>query len=38
MPRSCVHGAQEGELYLGLLSTTSKTGPSTGVTNTSLFK
>ena len=33
-----VHGAQKGELYLGLLSTTSKTGPGTGVTNTSLFK
>ncbi len=33
-----VHGAQEGELYLGLLSTTSKTGPGTGVTNTSLFE
>ncbi len=32
-----VHGAQEGELYLGLLSTISKTGPGTGVTNTSLF-
>ena len=32
-----VHGAQQGELYLGLLSTTSKTGPGTGVTNTSLF-
>ncbi len=32
-----VHGAQKGELYLGLLSTTSKTGPGTGVTNTSLF-
>ena len=33
-----VHGAQKGQLYLGLLSTTSKTGPGTGVTNTSLFK
>jgi pilus assembly protein CpaB len=33
-----VHAAQKGELYLGLLSTTSKTGPGTGVTNTSLFK
>ncbi len=33
-----VHGAQEGELYLGLLSTTSKTGPGTGVTNTNLFQ
>ncbi len=32
-----VHGAQTGQLYLGLLSTTSKTGPSTGVTTTSLF-
>jgi pilus assembly protein CpaB len=33
-----VHGIQTGELYLGLLSTTSKTGPSQGVTTTSLFK
>ncbi len=33
-----VHGIQTGELYLGLLSTTSKTGPSAGVTNTSLFQ
>lgn len=33
-----VHGVQNGQLYLGLLSTTSKTGPSTGVSNTSLFK
>lgn len=33
-----VHGAQTGELYLGLLSTTSKTGPGAGVTNTTLFK
>ena len=32
-----VHGVQNGELYLGLLSTTSKTGPGVGVTNTSLF-
>jgi pilus assembly protein CpaB len=32
-----VHGVQQGELYLGLLSTTSKTGPGVGVTNTSLF-
>ena len=32
-----VHGAQKGELYLALLSTSSKTGPGMGVTNTSLF-
>ena len=33
-----VHGIQNGQLYLGLLSTTSKTGASTGVTTTSLFQ
>lgn len=33
-----VHSAQTGELYLGLLSTTSVTGPGAGVSNTSLFK
>ena len=33
-----VHGTQTGELYLGLLSTTSKTGPGAGVTTTTLFK
>jgi pilus assembly protein CpaB len=33
-----VHSAQQGELYFGLLSPTSKTGPGTGVTNTSLFQ
>lgn len=32
-----VHGAQTGELYLGLLSSTSKTGPGNGVTTTTLF-
>lgn len=33
-----IHAAQEGELYLGLLSTTSKTGPGAGVSNTNLFQ
>ncbi len=33
-----VHSAQQGELYFGLLSPTSKTGLGTGVTNTSLFQ
>jgi pilus assembly protein CpaB len=33
-----VHGVQNGQLYLGLLSTASKTGAGTGVTNTSLFQ
>ena len=33
-----VHANQQGELYFGLLSATSKTGPGTGVTNTSLFQ
>jgi hypothetical protein len=33
-----VHSAQQGELYFGLLSSTSKTEPGTGVTNTSLFQ
>ena len=32
-----VHASQTGELYLGLLSTTSKTGPGTGVSTTTLF-
>lgn len=32
-----VHASQTGELYLGLLSSTSKTGPGTGVTTTNLF-
>lgn len=33
-----VHGVQTGELYLALLSTTSKTGPGVGVSTVSLFK
>ena len=33
-----VHGVQTGELYLALLSTTSKTGPGVGVSTISLFK
>jgi pilus assembly protein CpaB len=33
-----VHGAQTGELYLGLLSTTSKTGGDAGVSTSNLFK
>ncbi len=32
-----VHSTQTGELYLGLLNTESKTGPGTGVSNTTLF-
>jgi pilus assembly protein CpaB len=33
-----VHATQGGTLYLGLLSTTSKTGPAAGITNSNLFK
>jgi len=33
-----VHSTQTGQLTFGLLSPTSKTGPGTGVTNTSLFQ
>ena len=33
-----VHGTQKGQLYMGLLSTTSKTGPGSGATTTSLFQ
>lgn len=33
-----IHAAQNGELYLGLLSSTSKTGPGAGVSNTNLFQ
>lgn len=33
-----VHSTQTGELYFGLLSTTSKTGPGVGVTTATLFK
>lgn len=33
-----VHGVQTGELYLALLSSTSKTGPGVGVSTVSLFK
>lgn len=33
-----IHAAQKGELYLGLLSTTSRTGPGAGVSNTNLFQ
>lgn len=32
-----VHGVQTGELYLGLLSATSQTGPAAGVSTVSLF-
>ncbi len=32
-----VHSTQTGELYFGLLNTDSKTGPGTGVSNTTLF-
>ncbi len=32
-----VHSVQTGDLYFGLLNGTSKTGPGTGVTNTTLF-
>jgi pilus assembly protein CpaB len=33
-----VHSTQTGELYFGLLSSTSQTGPGTGVSNTTLFQ
>ena len=33
-----VHAAQTGDLYFGLLSAKSKTGPSKGVSNSTLFK
>lgn len=33
-----IHAAQKGDLYLGLLSSTSKTGPASGVSNSNLFK
>lgn len=33
-----VHSTQTGDLYFGLLSTTSKTGEGVGVTNSTLFK
>jgi pilus assembly protein CpaB len=33
-----VHSTQTAELYFGLLSTTSKTGPSSGVSNSTLFQ
>ncbi len=32
-----VHATAGGQLYMGLLSATSKTGPATGVTNSNLF-
>ncbi len=33
-----VHATQGGSLYMGLLSTTSKTGPAEGTTNSTLFQ